>query len=205
MPANKKEYKRLPGSGVRRDGVAVVSVTRSKLYLGEDHLLSVDTIFYSETYRRFFFKDIQAITIRKTIGGMIANCIFAAFFGLLATPAFFVSGGERIGWLIAAGIFLVLLLGNTLRGTTCICHIKTAVQSEQLPTLSRLPRARKVLARLQPLIAQAQGGELSPEEASARMRELAMPPREQPLFTSPTVSEQPAFTEPPAEPPPAAI
>ena len=198
MTANKKEYKRLPGSGVRKDGVAVVSVTRSKLFLGEDHLLSVDTMFFTESYKRFFFKDIQAITIRKTISGMVANFIFAGIFGLLATPALFATGGERIGWLIAAGIFLVILLGNSLRGATCICHIKTAVQNEQLPSLSRLPRARKFLARLQPLIAQAQGGQLIPEEVSARMRELSTAPGETSVPAPQFASQPPLLMEPPS-------
>jgi hypothetical protein len=50
--------------------------------------------------------------------------------------------------------------------------LRTAVQIEQLASLSRLRRARKVLDRLRPLIAEAQGP-LGPEEIGARMPELA--------------------------------
>jgi hypothetical protein len=44
------------------------------------------------------------------------------------------------------------------------------VQVEELPSLSRLPRARKVLTRLRPLIVAAQG-QLAPEEIPAKMQE----------------------------------
>jgi len=71
----------------------------------------------------------------------------------------------------AAGFFGLPLLINILRGRTCRCFLRTAVQTEQLPPLSRVRRAQKVFARIRPLIAAAQGGELSPEMISARMRE----------------------------------
>jgi len=69
---------------------------------------------------------------------------------------------------------LPLAINNAL-GPTTIGYLRTAVQTEELPSLSRLRRVRRVLARLRPLITQAQG-QLAPEEISARMRELAQSP-----------------------------
>jgi hypothetical protein len=197
-----KEYIKLPGASTI--GIAAYS----KLYLAKDHLLLVLTTGFAEDYKRFYFKDIQAITIRKTEVGKILNLICISLTVLGAIPTMFFFGkdfGTSIFWSCFAAVFLLALVINSFLGATCVSTIKTAVQNEKLSSLGRLPRARKVLASLQPLIAQAQGGELTPEEASIRMRELTNPPGEQTSFAPPFVSDQPLFTEPPAEPPPAAI
>ena len=38
----------------------------SRIYLGEDHLLSVESNLSTEKYYRFYFSDIQAIIVRRT-------------------------------------------------------------------------------------------------------------------------------------------
>jgi hypothetical protein len=45
------------------------------------------------------------------------------------------------------------------------------VQIEELPSVCRLPKARRVLKKLRPHITAAQGGELSAEDAAGRMQE----------------------------------
>jgi hypothetical protein len=52
--------------------------------------------------------------------------------------------------------------------------VRTAVQTEWLTSLNRLRQTGRVLDRLRPLIAAAQGGELS----SAALAALARPPAE---------------------------
>jgi hypothetical protein len=37
-------------------------MSHPSLWLGEDHLLCVDSNGYAETYKRFYFRDVQAIT-----------------------------------------------------------------------------------------------------------------------------------------------
>src|SRR5208283_5906459 len=54
---------------------AVASIARSSLWLGDDHLLFVECTGYTETYKRFYFRDIQAITIRKTTTHAVWNWI----------------------------------------------------------------------------------------------------------------------------------
>ena len=161
----------------------------STLWLGEDHLLGVVSHGFSEEYKRFYFRDIQAIIIRKTDGGRIGNIILLA----LAVPALIAalvsSAGFNIFWFIVTGIFLLFVLLNTLGGPTCVCHLRTAVQTDSLPSLGRIRRARKVLARLRPLIAEAQG-QLDPAEIPARMVQLA------------STSAIMAANAPPAETPP---
>jgi hypothetical protein len=50
-------------------------------------------------------------------------------------------------------------------------HLRTAVQIEELPSLNRIRRTRRVLDRVRPLIVAAQGP-LAPEEISGRMSEM---------------------------------
>ena len=60
-----KEYQRLTRAR-SRSAFGVVSMSRSSLWLGKDHLLCVDSSGYTETYKRFYFRDIQAVTLVAT-------------------------------------------------------------------------------------------------------------------------------------------
>jgi hypothetical protein len=153
----------------------------SSLWLGPDHLLRVNSNGYVETYKRFYFRDIQAIVIYQTRRRAIFNAIMGVpllvcLLGLLAClTSFAPSEVGAVIWSIFLGIFLLILLINHLLGTGCACHIRTAVQIERLPSLCRVPKTRRVLDRIRPLITTAQGGELSAEAISARMRESVEP------------------------------
>jgi hypothetical protein len=85
------------------------------------------------------------------------------------------SSTAAIVGIIIALIFAVPLLINNLLGSTCACQLRTAVQIEDLPSLCRLRQARKILEKIRPLIAAAQG-RLTAEEISARIRETIQPP-----------------------------
>lgn len=171
MPSDPPIYQKLPGRGLRKAALAV-SATRCSLWLGQDHVLAVDRTMASEEYRRFYFRDIEAVIIRRTVARQVWNWVLLALILISAGPfvAAWRSSGE--GGLLATAIcvavfWLIFMLVNTLRGGTCQTHIRTAVQIEELPSLSRLPVARKVLARLEPLIVAAQGAATSEELASA--------------------------------------
>ena len=146
-----KMYRRLPGR-------AASLASYHRLWLGPDHLLSVRATGYSEEYKRFYFRDIQAILIGKKDSWKTWNLIWGSasglvvFIGLMST-----SGGALFFWLGLGGFLFLLLLVNLLSGPTCVCHIRTAVQTEPLPTLKRLRTARQVIMRLKPRIEEAQG------------------------------------------------
>ena len=179
-----KEYQRLTRARLRRAGFFTAVATRSSLWLGKDHLLGIDSNGYGEDYKRFYFRDIQAVTIRKTtrrrlwnwiLAIPLAPCFIVLIVGLVDISRRQIQTDDYwglIGWGIPFGIVLGLMLTNTLRGPGCVCHLHTAVQTEELPSLNRVRRARMVLDRLRPLIAAAQG-QLAPEEIPARMQELA--------------------------------
>jgi len=175
-----KEYQRL-ARDQPRSRFAIAFISRSGLWLGKDHLLCVDSSGYTETYKRFYFRDIQAIVIRATNRRAIWNWIWGVptnIFLLLLLGSLPYTGsagpnsnlGEIVCFAFLTSVFALALLINSLLGRACVCQLRTAVQIEELPSLNRLRRARKVLNRLRPLITAAQGGQLSPEIISDWMR-----------------------------------
>ena len=77
MPRAPKEYQRLPGRGTLLDGDKWYATSRAMctVWLGRDHLLLVSRAGYTENYKRFYFRDIQAIIIRKTVTSLIGNTV----------------------------------------------------------------------------------------------------------------------------------
>jgi hypothetical protein len=176
--ASTTPYIKLPGRGLRHpmfafaNAARAVSATRCRLWLGPDHLLSVDSTIASESYRRFYFRDIEAFIVRRTVRRQVWNWVLLVLILISAGPFAIAwrsdgEGGFLVAAICIASFWLVFMLINTLRGATCQTHIRTAVQLERLPSLSRLPVARKVLARLQPLIIATQGAATPEELATA--------------------------------------
>jgi hypothetical protein len=66
------------------------------------------------------------------------------------------------------------LIVNLVRGPSCLCRIRTAVQEEEIPALANVRKALAVLQRIRPRIEEAQGV-LRREDIPARMRELSAP------------------------------
>jgi hypothetical protein len=145
-----KEYRKLPGRGATLTHYV-------RLYTGVDHVLQVASTGFTEDYKRFYYRDIQAITVRKTYVGKAMNAFLGATVAVLGIPALFTSTPVTIVLASFAGAFSIGLGANIALGATCVCHVRTAVQHEKLASLSRLRRARRALERLKPLIAQAQG------------------------------------------------
>jgi len=195
MATPEREYTRLPGSGRRRQGFISAVSLRSRLWLGKDHLLSVDSKNYSEDYKRFYFRDIQAVIIRKTRNGAIGNIVLGFLAGAGVLGFITTSGGPAIFWAIFAGFWIFWILINTAYGPTCVSHLKTAVQTEELPSLRRLRRSQKVLARLRPFIAQAQG-EIPREDIPAWMASLAQTAAGTETSAPPVIAEGPAIEAP---------
>ena len=149
----------------------------SNLWLGPDHIMSVRSNSYMETYKRFYFRDIQAVVIRTTSARTIWNIVMVlpligCLTGLMASLT---SNRQNevaiLIWLILSAMLLLVVLINNIRGTSCACYLRTAVQIERLPSLNRVRKARRVLNRIRPLMAAVQGGELSAEAVATQMRE----------------------------------
>ncbi len=170
---NKTRYTRLPGAGWTWTGP-------SSAWLGDDHVLLVRGRTFLESYRRFFFNDIQGIVVRRTYLGRGWNAIWAAFALLFGLVSLAFDGAGLIITLSLAAPFIIGLIVNIALGPTCALHIRTAVQSEQIPAISRISAARKFIARIEPLISAAQGGppgeQLMAELAAAQNEAANVPP-----------------------------
>ena len=149
-------YRRLPGRSPR------LSFQRSSLWQGEDHLLLVKIRGYAEEYKRFYYRDIQAIVLTRTNRGTLISAILAVFAGF--PILLFLVGLIRhwakaalIIWGVIAGLLLLLLLINRLKGPTCRAEIQTAVQIERLTSLARVSAARKAVTLILPAISIAVG------------------------------------------------
>jgi len=166
MSGERTEYKRLPGKKKN------FLVGKYNLWLAADHVLYIYARFGYEDYKRFYFADIQAITVQKTLGGWVLNLVFGllgAFFGFSLLWA---DGLAKIfPGIMTVALFLGVIL-NWLRGPTCKTILKTAVQTETLHSLHRLRTALKVMDRLKNLIHRVQGplsaGDYGRQPASIR-------------------------------------
>ena len=166
-----REYQRLTPTK-SRSVFGIVSTSRSSLWLAKDHILCIDTTGFTESYKRFYYKDIQAFFVRRTQSWVvlaISLAVIGVFFGLVAV----FGGNAPIAWTFGtlAGVFFLGAIIDLAYGPSCACHLRTAVQTEELVSITRVRRAQKVLRRLEPLIAEAQG-RLDPAELPARYREL---------------------------------
>jgi len=163
-------YQRLPGRAKRY-------FEYFRLYLAADHLLLVTSMWFTESYRRFYLRDIQCFSLRRTPWRLVWNILLAgplviSVVMLAATgttiPQRALDSNEITGLIVVgalASLFLLCLVVNTVRGPTCVCNIHTAVQTRRLFTLGRINRARKVISQLKPLIEAAQGPPTSEELA----------------------------------------
>ena len=129
------------------------------------------TTGYSEDYKRFYYRDIQALITRKTAHGNLWTVMLGIVTVIFFLTTVTVSGVAAVIFGSLAGFFLLCLLINWLRGPTCVCHLRTAVQLERLPSLNRLRTARKAIQRIKAKVAEAQGT-IPPEELQARIQEL---------------------------------
>ena len=178
-----REYIRLARPRLK-SGFQVAAASRSSLWLGKDHLLCVETTGYTETYKRFYFRDIQACALRTNRRRLVFNIVLGvpvALFALVIVLAWLdISSRPRqsddmlalLFWGGLMGIFLSGMLVNHLRGPGCVFTLRTAVQEEEISALKRVKQVQKVLAHIRPLIAEAQGL-LAREEIPARLAELA--------------------------------
>jgi hypothetical protein len=144
--ATASSYRRLPGRG-RKSGFLHSIGGSCSLWQTDENLLLVESNGITESYRRFFFKDIQAVVIQRTNFSRNFNYIAASILFVSAILHF--SNALGNGFLDSALMFvlfisLISLVLNCFMGATCTCRIITPVQDEEIPSLKRLKNAIKV-------------------------------------------------------------
>jgi len=158
MARIEEEYVRLPG---RR--YTSLSFTRNSLWLGKDHLLHVINRGYTEEYKRFDYRDIQAVLLRATPAGTIISVVLGVIAGInvaLLALGRFVWSWDRIALIplaISSAFWVFCFLIELAAGSTCSCHLRTAVQYEPLPSLFRIRKAHRAIDLLRARIENVQG------------------------------------------------
>ncbi|MCP4108625.1 MAG: hypothetical protein GY749_24265 [Desulfobacteraceae bacterium] len=128
----------------------------SSLWLGPDHLLLVISWSVVEEYKRFYFEDIQSVTITETRTWKIFILVTGILGGVSALSALLTSGGLAVFFWTMTGFNIIIFLINLHSGPSCYCYIQTAVQREKLYSISRVRTFQKVAAVIKPLIEQTQ-------------------------------------------------
>jgi hypothetical protein len=149
MAAAPSAYRRLPGGGI---GIA----SSVRLYQAPDHFLQISSTGFSENYKRFYFRDIQAVILERKRWQIWWFIALGCLMTLFAASASVSSGvGAILLWCAAAGFVLALLV-NVFLGPCCACYIRTAVQTERIRSLTRVRRARAFVQRVAGLVEQHQ-------------------------------------------------
>jgi hypothetical protein len=163
------QYSRLPG----RSGFFV----SHSLWLGADHLLSVRRNPFSESYRRYYFADIQAIVLTELPNLVAPYGYTVAVLLLVTTAALFYTLHPVWGVFCALTSLAAFLL--SWRSADCACYVQTSVSSEILPSLRQKVNAGKTLGRLKVEIERTQGAVsaevLEARPADTRSRLVASP------------------------------
>jgi len=151
----------------------------------------LDRAIWTESCKRFYYSDIQAIIIQETSASTVYTVLLAWFMAILGLIGLLLLG-KLVDWgaswaILAFGggelLLLAWLVGNWLLGPSCACFIRTAVQTERLCAVKRIRTARKVVATLRPLIEQAQAHlAVAPDQPVPARLHYAQPfPTELPL------------------------
>jgi hypothetical protein len=152
-------YRRLPGRTPLFRFGGMSSPTTS-LWLGPDHLLKVERAASRENYKRFFYRDIQAIMVEEASRWQTLTIFNGSVIAVIVIMTWAISLFSSAG-LIVAGIlcapFVIGLLTNLALGPTTQGMLVTAVGTEALSSLSRLSRSTEALRMLAEEVTKVQG------------------------------------------------
>jgi len=160
-------YTRLPGGSPNPIGPV-------QYWLGPDHLLLVEVVWFVEKYRRFDFIDLQALTVRPTwIRVWMWLVLFMALISLTG-------GGTALVFLAppAFRVLAVLLLASTAAplglalwivalGPGREVRLTTSVQTVVLPGLRFDRKVEKFRSALVAAVNAAQGSAMGPADVLA--------------------------------------
>ena len=167
-------YRRLPGrTAWFRFGAS--RAPSSSLWLGPDHLLKIERSASRETYKRFFYRDIQSILVQDTNRRRILTAILAC---PVVIAIALLLGQVGIVWVFSLLLvpFAALLLVNLALGATSDAVLVTAVGTERLSSLSRLSKAQEAVKLISDEVEKAQGSLDSAQLISRWPTPVSAPP-----------------------------
>ena len=140
----------------RRGGIG----TYFSLWLAPDHVLQVEANMITERYQRVWLRDVQGFFVRPSRESRLVTLVSLVFL-LLFGGLIFLGGNAAVVFSICAGLAGMVLLYGLLFARTCHFHVITAVQRTEWVNVARRRQARKLLARLEPLVREAQRDDIS--------------------------------------------
>ncbi len=167
-------YRRLPGrtAWLRFGGS---SSPACSLWLGPDHLLKIERSTSRETYKRFFYRDIQSIVIEATDRRRILAIFWAC---PIVIAGALLAGQVAMVWVFSLILvpFLILFFVNLALGPTSDAILVTAVGTERLSSLGRLGKAQEAVKLISSEVDKAQGA-LDFAQLMSRWPQPAVSPR----------------------------
>ncbi len=149
MARKPKAYRKMARAGLTQ-------FPKRSLWQGADHLLWVENGIVHDQYKRFYFKDIEALILRENnrrLSWAIGWGACLALFGIICLLSRRPSHGSGFMAVLSA----VALGVNWWKGPGCAVYLQTAVQVQRLTNLVRVPKALKVMDRIRAAADTAQG------------------------------------------------
>jgi len=155
MMTDQQHYTKLNSAYLSGPGCLFGLLSRTRLFLGKDHLLFATNSIIKEEYRRVYFRDIQMISMQVTGFSRLLHFILIFLVLGLGIREFVndVPFGFSGAFLIVTIIYWLVHWG---RGETCACEVRTRVQSLPLP-IGRLKSAKIVLDLIRERTSEVQG------------------------------------------------
>ncbi len=136
--------------------------SRFSLWLGEGHVLLAEGNMMTERYQRVWLRDIQGFLTRPSREAGWVTAVGVGLVLLFTVCALAVADADVaiVCWVFAAMSAPILIYG-LVSARTCRFYVVTAVQRTEWPNVARRRKARKLLARLEPLIREAQQADVA--------------------------------------------
>lgn len=158
-------------------------LSRSSLWLADDHALQITSWGMQENYQRVYFRDIKAVMSNESSLGMTLGFL-ASFFALILGLAFLITladwryGNNPVG-IGLLGVFFTIALAATilffLRGRAVKVYVVTGLQTVMLRSIARKWQLDQLLAQLGPLIRNAQADMIPKTQSSPETAATAQP------------------------------
>lgn len=144
------------------------------LYATDEFLLCVNGGVFQETYRRFYYRDIQAILLRRSgsNSGLIVLSTILLVLSAVAAANSLMSPAPLsvpIFWLTVAALSAVGLTWSLVSQGQCVCYIQTPVSIQRLP-VTNVRAAKRLMSELSPHIEAAQAA--LQNDAETRRRDV---------------------------------
>lgn len=128
------------------------------LWLASDHVLQMEANMFTERYQRMWLRDVMGFFIApsRQARWVVGLSLFLLLLFVLLAVTNQSNEAELISWSIFSAISLLFLLYGLFGARNCHFYALTAVQRAEWPNVARRRQARKLIARLEPLIREAQ-------------------------------------------------